>query len=427
MGTADQLYIGIDLGTSGCRAIAIDEKNTIQGQANVPLPEPERSNSQVEQQADIWWQAIQQLLTTLFQKIAATRVAAICVDGTSSTLLLVAKDGTPLTPALMYNDARSTAQAEAISNIAPRDSAAHGPSSGLAKAIWLKQHTDNSNVSHLAHQADWIIGRLSGQFGLSDTNNCLKLGYDPINKCWPDWISDLGIPTHWLPKVMTPGTTIGNIDPQIATQFGLGTHTRIVAGTTDSTAAFIATGASQVGEAVTSLGSTLVCKVISQQPIFAPEFGIYSQPLGHHWLIGGGSNSGGTVLRQFFTPQQITELTQQLMPEQPTGLDYYPLPGPGERFPVCDPGKQPNMTPRPEDDAVFFQGLLEGMAEIETMGYQRLAELGTPYPISIRTVGGGANNIQWTKIRKKLLGVPMLEAHNKEAAYGAALLARNAI
>ena len=77
---------------------------------------------------------------------------------------------------------------------------------------------------------------------------------------------------------------------------------------------------------------------------------------GDVWLVGGASNSGGAVLRKFFTDEQMRRMTPLLNPSQPTGLAYYPLPAMGERFPENDPQKQPRMEPRPSDDVVFFQG-----------------------------------------------------------------------
>jgi hypothetical protein len=62
------------------------------------------------------------------------------------------------------------------------------------------------------------------------------------------------------------------------------------------------------------------------------------------------------VLRQFFTDAQLAELTARIEVARPSGLDYYPLVTPGERFPVNDPGLRPRLEPRPEDDAVFLQG-----------------------------------------------------------------------
>jgi sugar (pentulose or hexulose) kinase len=116
-------------------------------------------------------------------------------------------------------------------------------------------------------------------------------------------------------------------------------------------------------------------------------------------------------------------LEPAVKPDEPTGLDYYPLPGPGERFPINDPALQPRIAPRPADDATFFQALLEGIAGIEALGYARLAELGGPALKSVRTVGGGARNAALAAIRARRLGVPLIAPDEEEAAVGAARLA----
>ena len=82
---------------------------------------------------------------------------------------------------------------------------------------------------------------------------------------------------------------------------------------------------------------------------------------------------------------------------------------------------------RPDDDATFLQGLLEGIAGVEARAYALLARLGGPPVRSVRTVGGGAANRAWTRIRAARLGVPLLEPASLEAAYGTALLARRAL
>jgi sugar (pentulose or hexulose) kinase len=151
---------------------------------------------------------------------------------------------------------------------------------------------------------------------------------------------------------------------------------------------------------------------------------VYSHRIGDHWLIGGASNSGGAVLRQYFSDARLAELSARLRPDRPLGLGYYPLPCPGERFPRCDPDLPPRITPRPADDAEFLQGLLEGIAEIEAEGYARLATLGAPSPRRVFTAGGGAVNEAWRQIRERRLGMPVSRAPHTEAAFGAALVAR---
>jgi sugar (pentulose or hexulose) kinase len=198
---------------------------------------------------------------------------------------------------------------------------------------------------------------------------------------------------------------------------------RIAAGTTDGVAAFIATRADRPGDAVTSLGTTLVVKVLTAKPIFAADQGVYSHRLGERWLAGGASNTGGAALLMHFTADEMERLTPRLRPEEPTGLDYYPLPKPGERFPIADPSLQARVNPRPAEDDRFFQGLLEGIASVEALAYQRLALLGAPPLRRVISVGGGARNEAWTLIRQRILDVPVTVAEQTEACYGAALLA----
>jgi len=416
-------YLGIDIGTSGCRSCIIDANAAIKVEIRTPLPAPDRSGNAVEQDPETWWTALTANLDQLATEFPLHTIAAIALDGTSATLLCCDASGTPLSPALMYNDARASEQAAQVDRIAPVDTAAHGASASLAKLLWLLQQPACNTAHHALHQADWLLGRLSGQFGITDENNALKLGYDAVNACWPAWLAELNIPPTLLPKVVSAGQTIGTLDPAWCARWGMTAETRILSGTTDSTASFIATGA-QTGEAVTSLGSTLVLKIRSDTPVFAPEYGVYSHRLGNNWLAGGASNSGGAVLQQYFNNEEITKFTGMISADKPTGLDYYPLVAAGERFPVNDPELAPRLQPRPTEDAVFFQGILEGIAHIEVQGYRKLAELGAPWPKKVITTGGGAVNATWRTIRSQLLGIPVVAAEHQEAAYGAALLAR---
>lgn len=422
----NSIYIGIDLGTSGCRAVAIEHNGSVIASGSEDLPESTGDELCREQQPQDWWKAVCNVLSAVLASIDAQRVTAIAVDGTSGTLFLADNQGQPLGPALMYNDARSQSEAEQIARYAPEASAAHGPTSGLAKLLYLLKQPFANKAGYTLHQADWITARLCGRYGVSDENNCLKLGYDVIQRRWPEWMQSLGIHCELLPRVFAPGTVLGDIEKPLADRFGLAGHTRIIAGTTDGVAAFLATGASSIADAVTSLGSTLVLKVLSEQPLFSPQHGIYSHRLGDRWLAGGASNCGGKVLLQYFNQHQLDMMTPQLCPDKPTGLDYYPLPSLGERFPYNDPDMLPNLSPRPENDVLFFQGMLEGITHVEADGYHLLADLGAPFPSCIRTVGKGAKNQAWTSIREARLHVPLYEATHDQPAYGTAILARNA-
>ncbi|THF56383.1 FGGY-family carbohydrate kinase [Ollibium composti] len=411
------LVIGIDVGTSGVRAVAMDAAERLAGQGACAMdaagPDPRHPQT--------WLRAVELALTELLGTISRHAVRALAVDGTSGTTLPVDAAGTPLNAPLMYNDAvPDTAIVERIASIVPAESAANGPTSGLAKAL---HHQPVRGLKRVLHQADWIMGQFTGRFDTTDENNALKTGYDPIGALWPDWMAATGLDMALLPRVVAAGAPVGRISRLAADRFGLPVDTLVVAGTTDGCASFLATGASALGDGVTALGSTLTLKLLSDRPIFAPAYGIYSHRILGMWLAGGASNSGGKVLGQFFDTNRIRALSAEIDPETDTGLDYYPLLKPGERFPIADPVYPPRLTPRPESDATFLQGMLEGIAAIEALGYRRLAELGAPQLKSMRSVGGGAANAAWTHIRQRRLGVPFLDARSQEAAAGTARLA----
>ncbi|MDX8466549.1 FGGY-family carbohydrate kinase [Mesorhizobium sp. VK23B] len=412
-----QLAIGIDIGTSGSRAVAMRPDFSVAAHAAVPL---DRFGPNGRDPA-VWWAAVEATLKALLSSIDRAAVRAIAVDGTSGTVLPVDGAGRPLAEPLMYNDKVSDdAILAAIARTAPEASAAHGATSGLAKALWFQRLP---GVHAVLHQADWIAGQFSGRFDVSDENNSLKTGYDAEEGRWPDWIAETGMRLKLLPAVVRPGSVTGRLTAAAADQFGLRRDMAVVAGTTDGCASFLATGAAEAGDGVTALGSSLTIKILSDRPIFAPRYGIYSHRLGDAWLAGGASNTGGKVLARHFPLAHIVELSAAVDPATETGLDYYPLGAAGERFPIADPSLQPRLLPRPDSDADYLKAMLEGIAAIEALGYRRLAELGAPSLTSVRSVGGGAANAAWTEIRRRKLGVDFLPALSDEAAAGTARLA----
>ena len=420
-------YVGLDLGTSGCRAIAVNRERQVLAESRTTLPASRRGSSGAsEQEPQDWWLAVVETLRKLLAQKPG-RILALSVDGTSSTLLLCDAAGQPLGPALMYDDHQARQQAGLIERLAPDDSPARGPGSALSKLLFLNDRIGPGKAVHASHQADWINGKLSGKFGISDENNALKLGYDPLNRHWPAWLSDPSIPTDLLPHVIPVGTPLGPVASVVAGTLGLPEDVMLIAGTTDSNAATLAAGLSRTGDAATSLGSTLVLKVYSDRPLSSARYGVYSHRFGDGWLAGGASNSGGAVLRQFFNDTDIERLSRQIDPGRPLGLDYYPLPGVGERFPRSDPEMRARMEPRPDERHEFLQAIFEGIADIEAEGYARLVELGAPAPKRVFTSGGGAVNETWRQIRERRLGIPVLRAKQTEAAFGSALLALKAI
>jgi len=416
------LFLGLDFGTSGARAVVIDSNFQIKAQTQYTW-----ENVQENKLPHVWQKALFSLLNNISQEIRG-EIRAIAIDGTSATVLLSNSYGKPLTEALLYNDSRGVAMMDKLKSIAPANHPVISATSSLAKLLWLIENISLSNEGYyFLHQADWLGFLLHGKLGVSDYNNALKLGYDVSDLSYPDWLtnfvnSEVGKNIQ-LPEVVTPGAIVGNVTSEVVNSFGLSPECVVCGGTTDSIAAFIASGANTPGEAVTSLGSTLVLKLLSRTRVDDAKYGIYSHRLGDLWLVGGASNTGGAVLRHFFTDAELESLSRQIDPNVESGLDYYPLLEKGDRFPINDPELLPRLEPRPENPILFLHGLLEGIAKIELRGYKLLQALSAATLTKVYTAGGGAKNPTFTEIRGRYLGVPTIKAVYTDAAYGSAILA----
>lgn len=415
-----RVYVaGLDFGTSGARISVIDEAATLQFQGHVAYDSPAEMGWD-----NRWLMALAQLFKALPTSMRQA-LDAIAINGTSATVLLCDVDGHPVTEPLLYNDDRARAQQPHLMSLAPAGSPALSATSSLVKLLWWRETLPPVTFQmarYLLHQADWLAFQLHGQAGLSDYHNALKLGYDVGALAYPEWLHQLHL-TELLPRVQAPGTLLGRVSQLASDRYELPLLCPIIAGTTDSIAAFLASGARSPGEAVTSLGSTLVLKLLSHTRVDNDCYGIYSHRLGDLWLVGGASNTGGNVLKQFFTDGELAALSQTLKGDRPSGLNYYPLVQPGERFPISDPEFSPRLTPRPDTPERFLHGLLEGIARIEARGYQLLQDLGATPLTRVLSAGGGAHNSAWTAIRQRLLPVVVETADSTEASFGTALLA----
>lgn len=425
--------LGIDFGTTGARAIAIDRQGRVCAQSDYSFPTPTNRNL-----AKLWQTALFTLLNRLPVEVRR-QVESIAINGTSSTVLLCNGGGYPLDEPILYSDSRGTVVMDEVRAIAPANHTVVSATSSLAKLMWwlrdLGRWGDGERgrwgewampIPYFLHQADWLAFLLHGQLGVTDYHNALKLGYDVATLTYPDWLGAIA-ELIYLPRVLIPGEAIAPITPENAAQFEFPSQCLIHAGTTDSIAAFLASGVSHPGDAVTSLGSTLVLKLLSQIRVDDARYGIYSHRLGDYWLVGGASNTGGGVLRQFFTPEELTALSAQIDPTRNSGLDYYPLTQPGERFPINDPDYAPRLEPRPDNPVHLLHGLLEGIARIEAKGYSLLHGLGATPLERVYTAGGGAMNEVWSQMRSRLLEVPVFSSPHTDAAYGTALLAQRGI
>ena len=405
------LVLGIDLGTSGIRIAIINTKKKILYTSSIHY------STGLEIWED-WIDCLKNLIKGI-PKSYKDKLVSCSIAGTSGTLLACKSNGEPINKALPYFISCPEYSQE-ISKLFFEECAASSISGSIGRALRLLNLYGNKIL--LRHQADWVSGWLLNNWEYGEEGNNIRMGWDISMNSWPQTFQTL----KWLkslPKIMSSGQIMGNICTKKANELDLPRNLKVIAGTTDSNAGFLATFPNK-SDGVTILGSTIVVKKFVNKPLSGK--GISNHKLLGNWLCGGASNAGAAILLDFFTVEYIEELSKQINPLHSTGINLLPLSKKGERFPIDDPNLQPKLEPRPVSDALYLQAILEGLAKIEARSWEKLNELGAELPQRIITIGGGAKNITWKKIREREIGIP-IKICNTPPAVGVANIALQAL
>tara|TARA_B100000073_G_scaffold346597_1_gene358382 strand:+ start:2779 stop:4008 length:1230 start_codon:yes stop_codon:yes gene_type:complete len=404
---SSQYFCGLDFGSSGARISIINQGKVLLYSSSVKYKYNFTNPNS-------WILSCSELLDSVPQTLKEN-LLKISISGTSGTLLACSVNGDCLGEAIPYDEA-CIGNTEEISKIAGDNTLLNDPYSSLAKAFKLFE-SYGENI-HLRHQVDWITGWLLKDWTFGEEGNNIKLGWNLVSESWPKNYNVKKL-TKSLPKIIKSGKVLGFIDSGLAKNLNLNRNICIISGTTDSNAAFLAAQVKNE-EGLTVLGTTTVLKKIITKPIQGK--GITIHRVNDQWVCGGSSNAGGGILSRFFSDNEIEELSRQINPSNFTKLDFLPLNSKGERFPVNDPYLEPRIEPRPVSDALYLQGLFEGLARIELKGWQKIKDLTGTFPTKIVTIGGGSKNPQWRSIREKILKTQIISC-DKTTSYGSALLA----
>ena len=397
-------WIGVDLGTQSVRAVLADADGRVLARAARPLVS-HRDGARHEQDPQSWLDAVDAVLA----EVAGHDLDGIAICSTSGTFLLTDDQGRPVTPALMYDDARAADQRDRIVDADPdRWATAMQPTWALPKLLWL-----NATESHrIVHSADFVAAHLVGHPVATDTSHALKTGYDLVADAWPQAAFDkLGLPASIFPDVVLPGTELGRTPAGVP----------VYAGMTDGCAAQIAAGALAPGSWNSVLGTTLVLKGVSKDLLDDPTGAVYSHrhPDGG-WLPGGASSTGAGVLTELLPNADLDALDKAA---GPIDAVIYPLTKTGERFPFVAPQAERFTLGNPVGDLATYVAVLQGVAFIERLAFEHLVGLGADPLRSVSLTGGAIRSGYWNQLRADVLGVPVELPATPDPAYGMAILA----
>ncbi|NLF02534.1 MAG: hypothetical protein GX601_16325 [Anaerolineales bacterium] len=431
--------IGIDVGTQGARAIACDDSGVVLAHAEQSFQSCEPSDLPAgwfEQDPQAWWSAtahcLQRVSRALRQSGAdPSTLAGLSVTSTSGTVCLVDEHGAPQGSALMYNDQRAVEEAEEVNRVGATLAEELGyrflPSWALPKLLWLRRHDVGryTRARLFLSPTDFIIGKLTGRFDVTDYSNALKTGYDLGRGCWPAFIEDdLGIPLGLLPQVVAPGAQVGDVSRGASQETGLPSGVPVLAGMTDGCASQVSTGAVAPGQWNSTLGTTLVLKGVTRELLRDPLGRVYCHrhPDGH-WLPGGASNTGGECIARRFDASRLERLNALALQRAPTDGIVYPLVRRGERFPFSRPEAVGFELGDIADEATRYTAYLEGVGYVERLSYDVLQALGAEIGGEVFAAGGATESGAWLQLRADILGRRLLVPEHSGGAMGAAIVA----
>jgi sugar (pentulose or hexulose) kinase len=424
-------FIGIDVGTQGARVILMDSHGEIFGKAEEVFPLDDQSRE--EQSTLIWWEVCLRLLRSVTSevkgRISLEEVISIAVTSTSGTVVPLDQNMAPIHKAIMYSDPRSAEEGKQCREMAIEfhkgGYAGFNSSSGLSKIVWfISNYPEKApRIAKWVHACEYITGRLSGAWGISDHTNVLKTGYDVKGNYWPAYLfNKLNLRREWLPQVVASGTPVGNLSRDVASALGLSHNVKVVAGMTDGCASQIASGAVRLGDWNTTIGTTLVIKGVTRSPVDDPSDRLYNHrhPEGF-WMPGGAANIGADWITKEYG-DDLANLNEQAKRLMPTKHLAYPLRSEGERFPFISPSAR-GFCPPGLDRAELYTANLEGVAYIERYAFEMTESLSGEKVEAVYTAGGGSKSEAWLKIRSNTLGLPIYKMKNVSGAVGAAILA----
>ncbi|WTK96815.1 FGGY-family carbohydrate kinase [Streptomyces sp. NBC_01508] len=414
------MWMGLDLGTQSVRAVLVGDDGAMLGSGAAPLA-GSRDGVRHEQSPDDWWAAVRTATGEALRERPPGPVRALAVCGTSGTVLLTDAAGRPLTPALMYDDGRATAEAA----LARERGLGVQPTWALPKAMWLLKQQPSSAGVRLTHQSDFVVSRLVGRRTATDSSHALKTGYDLTTDTWPrDALRELGLGDDLFPEVVRPGARLGEVGAEGEAATGIPAGTPVIAGMTDGCAAQIASGALSVGSWNSVLGTTLVLKGVTADPVHDSAGVVYNhRSADGSWLPGGASGVGAGALGRAFPDADPAHLDTLAPAHEPSTALAYPLVSRGERFPFLAPDATPFLLGEPRSDADHWAALLQGVGHTERLCLDYLDHLGAPQHGPLTFTGGGSRSAYWNQLRADILGRTVHIPRQSEPALGMAVLA----
>jgi len=436
--------LGVDVSTTGVKALLINERGTVLAAVTTPhelsTPRPLWS----EQSPVDWWSGTCTSIREVLREanVAPEGILAVGLTGQMHGLTLLGKRNGILRPAILWNDQRTGSQCDRIRRefgleqliaITGNDALTGFT---LPKLLWVEENEPRvySEIEHVLLPKDYVRLRLTGDYATDRAGASGTSMLDIRSRDWSDDVlSAFSIPRQWLPKTHEGPEFTGEVSADAAKATGLRAGTPVVAGAGDQAAQAVGVGAVSPGIAALTLGTSGVVFASTDEPIVEPQGRLhaYCHAVPNRWhMMGVMLSAGGSLrwLRDTFFPEVPFDALTDGVDEVPVGCDgllFLPYLT-GERTPHPDPlarGAFVGLTVRHQRQQVV-RAVLEGVSFGLRDGLELLRLAGLSGIQEVRASGGGMASGVWRQILAEVLGVTLFAVDATEgAALGAALLA----
>jgi xylulokinase len=438
-------FLGIDLGTSAAKLLLVDETQAVRASAEVALATSHPAPLASEQDCDAWWQAVADGLGRIAAAAPAAmaEVVAIGLSGQMHATVLLDAADRPIRPAMLWNDRRAHAEADALKRLGA-DLAAELGVPAMAgftapKLLWLA-HNEPQTLARartLLLPKDVLRLHLTGERATDPSDAAGTWLFDQARRAWSKrGVDAVGLDPALLPRIIEGSAPSGTIRPEIARRFGLHQGVIVAGGGGDTMAGGVGIGAVEDGRAFVGLSTSAQLFVAANAHRPAPDRLVHAfcHALPGRWCQMAALLNGASVLAAIAHLVGDTPIADLLAEAEagfagPSRLLVLPYLA-GERTPHDDPYARGVVFGLTADTrrAELVQAALEGVAFSLVDGRDALAAGGTPVA-SAGLIGGGARSRFWATLIASALGMPLrrYEGAERGPAFGAARLARMAL
>lgn len=447
--------LGIDVGTSGTKALVIDSARggAVIASATSTYPLYTPKPLWAEQNPEDWWTAACVVIKQVIDRAAikSSDIKGIGLTGQMHGAVFLDASDHILRPSILWCDQRTAAECEWITNTIGLERIVELTSNPVLtgftapKIVWLRNNEPEnySKVKKVLLPKDYIRLRLTGEYATDVSDASGTSLFDVKNRTWSEEMLDkTGIPLEWMPKAYESPEITGTITDEAASLTGLAAGTAVVAGGGDNAASAVGNGIVEPGLVFSSVGTSGVVFAYADEPLVDPKLRVHTfcHAVPGKWHVMGVVLSAGGSLRWYrdtfcevecavaehtdCDPYDILSKEADGVPAGSEGLVFLPYIT-GERTPHADPfarGVFFGITLR-HQKPYFARAVMEGVAFALKDSFEIFKEMGVPIT-QIRATGGGSKSDVWRQIQADIVGMEHVTINAEEGpAFGAALLA----